>query len=103
MGARILVIDGDPNITSFLKRALSYEGYTVDIASDGPAGLKHALASTPDVAIVDVMMPGLDGVEVTRRLRAGGNIPILMLTARDDVHDRVAGLDAGADDYVVKP
>ncbi len=103
MSPRILVIDDDPSITTFLKRALSYEGYTVDVAADGTAGLRQALANSPDVAIVDIMLPGVDGLEVARRLRAGGDFPILMLTARDDVSDRVAGLDAGADDYVVKP
>src|SRR5689334_2787017 len=100
---RILVIDDDANITSFLKRALSYEGYTVETAGDGAEGLARALAGPPDLVILDRMMPGLDGTEVARRLRAGGPQPILMLTARDAVADRVEGLDSGADDYLVKP
>jgi two-component system response regulator MprA len=100
---RILVIDDDVNITSFLKRALSYEGYMVETAGDGAEGLARALAGPPDLVILDRMMPGLDGTEVARRLRAGGPQPILMLTARDTVADRVVGLDSGADDYLVKP
>jgi two-component system response regulator MprA len=103
MKSRILVIDDDVNITSFLKRALSYEGYVVDTAGDGAQGLTRALEQPPDLVILDVMMPGLDGYEVAVRLRAGGPQPILMLTARDEVPDRVRGLDSGADDYLVKP
>ena len=103
MKSRILVIDDDANITSFLKRALSYEGYTVDTAATGAAGLARALQEPPDLVILDVMMPGLDGYEVATRLRAGGPQPILMLTARDEIPDRVQGLDSGADDYLVKP
>ena len=103
MKSRILVIDDDANITSFLKRALSYEGYPVDTAATGAAGLARALQEPPDLVILDVMMPGLDGYEVATRLRAGGPQPILMLTARDEVPDRVHGLDSGADDYLVKP
>jgi two-component system response regulator MprA len=103
MSISILVIDDDPKITSFLKRALAYEGYRVDTAPDGPAGLLRARDHQPDLIVLDVMLPGLDGQEVARRLRAGGDVPILMLTARDEVADRVAGLDAGADDYLVKP
>lgn len=100
---RILVIDDDSSITSFLKRALSYEGYAVDIAGSGPAGLAAAREEPPAVVILDVMLPGLDGLEVCRRLRASGDVPILMLTAKDEVSDRVKGLDCGADDYLVKP
>jgi two-component system, OmpR family, response regulator MprA len=100
---RVLVIDDDRNITSFLRRALSYSGYEVEIAENGPAGLSLALDSPPDLVVLDVMMPGMDGYEVCRRLRAGGPIPILMLTAKDEVPDRVRGLDVGADDYLVKP
>src|SRR5579883_460461 len=103
MAARILVIDDDRRITAMLRRALAYEGYEVDIASDGTKGLLIARDRPPDLVILDVMMPGLDGLEVCRRLRTGGDVPILMLTARDEVPDRVAGLDAGADDYLVKP
>ena len=104
---RVLVVDDDANITAFLKRALAYEGYQVEVAADGPAGLAAARDHPPDLVVLDVMLPGLDGVELLRRLRAGetqpGSLPILMLTARDEVSDRVAGLDAGADDYLVKP
>src|SRR6476469_2168129 len=103
MKSRILVIDDDPNITSFLKRALSYEGYAVETASSGAEGLTRALEQTPDLVVLDVMMPGLDGYEVAGRLRAGAPQPILMLTARDAIPDRVRGLDSGADDYLVKP
>jgi len=102
-GARILVVDDDKNITSFLRRALSYSGYTVEVAEDGEAGLARALEAPPDLVVLDVMMPGLSGYEVCRRLRAGGDVPILMLTAKDEVPDRVRGLDVGADDYLVKP
>ena len=101
--AHILVIDDDANITSFLRRALSYSGYDVTIANNGEEGLASALQRPPDLAIVDVMMPGIDGFEVVRRLRSAGKEPILMLTARDEVGDRVHGLDTGADDYLVKP
>ena len=100
---RILVIDDDPNITSFLRRALSYEGYDVALAADGAAGLVQARDNPPDLVVLDVMMPHIDGLEVCRRLRASGDIPVLMLTARDEVADRVEGLDSGADDYLVKP
>ena len=100
---RILVIDDDPNITSFLRRALSYEGYDVMLAGDGPAGLVKALDTPPDLVVLDVMLPKLDGLEVCRRLRSAGDVPILMLTARDEVADRVQGLDSGADDYLAKP
>jgi two-component system response regulator MprA len=104
---RLLVVDDDANITAFLKRALSYEGYQVETAMDGPSGLAAARDHPPDLVILDIMLPGIDGVELLRRLRAGetetGTLPILMLTARDEVSARVAGLDAGADDYLVKP
>jgi two-component system, OmpR family, response regulator MprA len=101
--SHVLVIDDDRNITSFLRRALSYSGYEVEIAENGPAGLSLALESPPDLVVLDVMLPGMDGYEVCRRLRAGGPVPILMLTAKDEVPDRVRGLDVGADDYLVKP
>src|SRR5438067_9488022 len=103
MAARVLVVDDDEKITGFLRRALAYEGYQVEVAAAGAAALAHALKSPPDLVVLDVMMPGLDGLEVCRRLRAGGDVPVLMLTARDGVGDRVQGLDAGADDYLVKP
>ena len=104
---RVLVVDDDTSITSFLKRALAYEGYQVETAEDGPSGLAAARDNPPDLVVLDIMLPGMDGVEVLRRLRAGeaeaGRLPILMLTARDEISQRVAGLDAGADDYLVKP
>jgi two-component system response regulator MprA len=99
----VLIIDDDQNICSFLKRALSYAGFTVDIAQSGEEGLQRALLRPPDVVVLDLLMPGLDGFEVCRRLRAGSDVPILMLTAKDEVSDRVKGLELGADDYVVKP
>ena len=105
MPERILVIDDETKIVDLLRRGLTYEGYQVDVAYDGESGLSQARRDPPDLVILDVMMPGLDGMEVCRRLRAQGwsDLPILMLTARDAVPDRVAGLDAGADDYLVKP
>lgn len=103
MNERILIIEDDPAILKVLQRGLAYEGYTVDIATDGYAGLTRAGEHRPDLVILDWMLPGLDGLEVCRRLRAGGRLPILMLTAKDAIQDRVQGLDAGADDYLVKP
>jgi two-component system response regulator MprA len=102
--ARVLVVDDDPAILSMLRRGLSFDGYEVKVAATGPEALTIARDNPVDLVVLDVMLPGLDGVEVCRRLRAGAaDVPILMLTARDTVQDRVAGLDAGADDYVVKP
>jgi two-component system response regulator MprA len=103
MSTRILVIEDDEAILRFLRRGLAYEGYIVDTATDGQSGLALARDHPPDLVILDWMLPGLDGLEVCRRLRAGGPVPILMLTAKDTIHDRVQGLDAGADDYMVKP
>jgi two-component system response regulator MprA len=105
MAKRILVIDDEPKIVDFIRRGLTYESYAVDVAYDGESGLEQARREPPDLVILDVMMPGLDGLEVCRQLRAApqGDFPILMLTAKDAVPDRVAGLDAGADDYLVKP
>ncbi|MBN1137986.1 MAG: response regulator transcription factor [Anaerolineae bacterium] len=105
MAKRILVIDDAPKIVDFIRRGLTYEGYIVDVAYDGQSGLEQAEREPPDLVMLDVMMPGLDGIEVCRQLRAtpNGDVPILMLTAKDAVADRVAGLDAGADDYLVKP
>jgi len=97
------VVDDDARLAASLRRALAYEGYAVDVAADGPIALAAARDQPPDLVVLDVMLPGLDGIEVCRRLRAGSDLPILMLTARDAVSDRVAGLDAGADDYLVKP
>ena len=101
---RILVIDDEPAVRVALERALRLEGYEVSLAGDGGAALDELSLATPDAVVLDVLMPVLDGVSVCRRLRdAGYRVPVLMLTARDTVADRVAGLDAGADDYVVKP
>ena len=99
----ILVVDDDPEIVSFLKRGLIYEGYTVATASDGAEALSKALEKEPDLIILDIMMPCIDGIEVSQRLRQASDVPILMLTAKGTVADRVAGLDSGADDYLVKP
>jgi len=102
--ARILVVDDDTRIAASVRRALAYEGYKVDVAHDGAAALQAARSAVPDLVVLDVMMPGIDGIEVCRRLReAGDDTAVLMLTARADVSDRVAGLDSGADDYLVKP
>ena len=103
MNERILIIEDDPAILKVLQRGLAYEGYAVDIATDGRMGLNLARDRHPDLVILDWMLPGMDGLEVCRRLRTGGSLPILMLTAKDTVQDRVQGLDAGADDYLVKP
>jgi len=101
---RILVVDDEPAVRASLERALSFEGYEVDLAADGAAALDRLAAAPPDAVILDVSMPRLDGLEVCRRMRqAGDRTPVLMLTARDAVDDRVEGLDAGADDYLVKP
>ena len=102
--ARVLVVDDDENVTKMLRRALSFEGYAVATARDGEGALKQTLEFAPDLVVLDIMMPGIDGVEVARRLRAGDpQLAILMLTAKDAPADQVVGLDAGADDYLVKP
>lgn len=101
--ARILVVDDDPEIVGFLKRGLTYEGYSVETAADGNEALVAARRDGPDLVVLDIMMPGPDGVEVSRQLRRDSEVPILLLTARGAVADKVAGLDAGADDYLVKP
>ncbi len=103
MAEHILVIEDEQKIADFLRRGLSYEGYQVQTVADGETGLKTARDHMPDLVILDIMLPGLDGFEVARRLRAGGDIPIIMLTAKDTVPDRVKGLDSGADDYLIKP
>jgi two-component system response regulator MprA len=103
---RILVVDDDAAVRESLGRALRLEGYDVELASDGLEALERLQGSgdDPDLVVLDVLMPNIDGLEVCRRLRRmGSRLPVLMLTARDEVTDRVAGLDAGADDYVVKP
>lgn len=103
MSARILIIEDDEAVLTFLRRGLAYDGYQVDTARDGQSGLLLARENPPDLVVLDWMLPKLDGLEVCRRLRQGGRVPILMLTARETVNDRVQGLDAGADDYMVKP
>ena len=101
---RVLVIDDDPTVTSLLKRGLAYEGFTVDTADSGSHGLAIARDRTPDLVILDVMLPGLDGFQVLERLRkADAQLPIMMLTASDEAADQVHGLEQGADDYMVKP
>ncbi len=101
---RILVVDDDPAVTSVLRRGLAYEGFAVDTASSGGEALERTRVQAPDLVVLDIMMPGLDGLEVLRRLRtADPQLPILMLTAKDAPADQVQGLEQGADDYVVKP
>lgn len=102
--AHILVVDDDPSITTVLQRALHYEGYSVAVAASGEAALTLALGHPPDLAILDIMLPGLDGLALLQRLRAADErLPVLFLTGRDAPADQVLGLEAGADDYVVKP
>lgn len=104
MPEQILVIEDETKIASFISRALRTEGYQVQVALDGETGLEHALENTPDLIILDIMLPGIDGLTVCRQLRAAEiKIPVLMLTAKDAVPDEISGLDAGADDYLTKP
>lgn len=104
MTAHILLVEDEVKLARFVELELSSEGYTISVAHDGMAGLTLARESLPELVILDWMLPGLSGLEICRRLRATGNkVPVILLTARDEVSDRVAGLDAGADDYVVKP
>jgi two-component system, OmpR family, response regulator MprA len=101
---RILVVDDDPAVSASLDRALRLEGYDVDTSADGADALRALSVAAPDAIVLDLGLPDLDGLEVCRRLRAtGDDTPVLILTARDAVDDRVQGLDAGADDYLVKP
>jgi two-component system response regulator MprA len=104
MNAHVLVIDDDEEIRASLRRGLAFEGFKVTQAADGEEALRSIRDDRPDLAVLDIMMPGLDGLEVVRRLRlADEQLPVIMLTARDAVPDRVNGLEAGADDYLVKP
>ena len=103
MAQRILVVEDEAEIADYLRRGLAFEGFAVEVAADGHAALAVARERPPDVVVLDLMLPGVDGMEVARRLRAGSSVPIVMLTARDAVADRVAGLERGADDYLVKP
>jgi two-component system response regulator MprA len=101
---RVLVVDDDPAVSGALNRALRLEGYEVSLAADGPPALEEIAIRPPDAVILDIGLPTIDGLDVCRRLRAADNdTPVLMLTARDAINDRVQGLDAGADDYLVKP
>ncbi len=100
----VLVVEDSPRISAFLEKGLREEGYSVEIAANGDAGYARASSGGFDAAVVDVMLPGRSGIEMIRDLRGGGNhIPVILLTARDQVEDKIAGLDAGADDYLVKP
>jgi two-component system response regulator MprA len=101
---RILIVEDEQKIADFVRRGLTLEGYRVQVAGDGEAGLDLAVRERPDLIILDIMLPKLDGLSMCRELRSAGvKTPILMLTARDSVPDRVAGLDSGADDYLIKP
>lgn len=102
--SKILIVEDETKIARFVELELKHEGYEVEIASDGRVGLEKALKDTIDLIVLDIMLPGLSGIEVCRRIRLEGNqVPIIMLTAKDDVTDKVAGLDMGADDYMTKP
>src|SRR5215204_1608687 len=101
--ARVLVVEDDPDIGDVVRRSLRREGYDVRLAADGSEALNEAALFEPDAVVLDLGLPQVDGIEVSRRLRADGDVPILMLTARDSVDSRVEGLDSGADDYLVKP
>jgi DNA-binding response OmpR family regulator len=104
MSAHILIIEDEEKLARFVEQELKYEGYQVSVANNGIDGLTAARELNPDLLILDWLLPGLTGLEICRRLRTTGNrVPIILLTAKDDVSDRVAGLDSGADDYVVKP
>ncbi len=100
---RVLVVEDDGDIAGVLRRSLGMEGYEVRIAADGEQALQEAAVFEPDAVVLDLGLPGIDGVEVSRRLREGGDVPILILTARESLDSRVEGLDSGADDYLVKP
>jgi two-component system, OmpR family, response regulator MprA len=102
-GGRVLIVEDDADIADVLRRSLRNEGYEVRTSADGAEALDVATGFMPDLVILDLGLPGLDGVEVCRRLRSDGDVPILMLTARAETEDRVTGLDSGADDYLVKP
>lgn len=101
---KILVVDDDQAVRESLRRSLTFNGYSIELAEDGEQALAKIASNRPDLAILDVMMPRMDGLDVCRRLRSeGDDLPVLMLTARDSVSERVSGLDAGADDYLPKP
>jgi len=100
---RVLIVEDDEDIAQALQRSLRMEGYEARIAADGPAGLEQVQAFAPDLVILDLGLPGIDGIDVARAVREQGDVPILILTARDAVESRVEGLDVGADDYLLKP
>ncbi|MER6038597.1 MULTISPECIES: response regulator transcription factor [unclassified Streptomyces] len=100
---RILVVDDDPTVAEVVAGYLDRAGFTVDRAGDGPSALERAAGHRPDLVVLDLMLPGMDGLEVCRRLRERGSVPVVMLTARGDEDDRILGLEVGADDYVTKP
>ena len=102
-GGRVLIVEDDMDIADVLRRSLRNEGYEVKTSADGIEALDVAAGFVPDLVVLDLGLPGMDGVEVCRRLRSDGDVPILMLTARSETEDRVTGLDSGADDYLVKP
>lgn len=104
MESRLLIIEDDLELADYLRRGLTYEGYQVEVAEDAEAGLEKIRRSQPDLILLDLMLPGIDGIDACQRLRQSGHTnPILMITARNAVNDRVLGLDSGADDYLVKP
>jgi len=103
IGGRVLIVEDDADIADVLRRSLRNEGYEVRTSTDGNEALDVAAGFVPDLVVLDLGLPGLDGIEVCRRLRSDGDVPILMLTARAETSDRVTGLDSGADDYLVKP
>ncbi|MFE7974975.1 response regulator transcription factor [Streptomyces shenzhenensis] len=102
-GARVLVVEDDPTVAEVVSRYLDRAGHAVDRAEDGPTALSRAAAHWPDLVVLDLMLPGMDGLEVCRRLRGRAPVPVIMLTARGDEDDRILGLEVGADDYVTKP
>ena len=101
--SRVVVVDDDETVSDVVRRYLEREGYEVETATDGTAALRQALAHPPDLMVLDLMLPGMDGIEVCRRLRQSHQVPVIMLTAKGDVDDRITGLEVGADDYVTKP
>ena len=101
--AKILIVEDEDRIRTFLLKGLTHDGYAVETASNGPEAIRTAEAFKPDLVLLDIMLPGMDGFEVCRRMRDTTNVPIMMLTAKEAIEDRVAGLDAGADDYLIKP
>src|SRR5947209_7792182 len=99
----VLIVDDEPQIVDFLQMGFEYEGFRAFVATSGPEAIQEVRAHSPDIIILDIMLPGFDGLEVTRQIRRTHDVAIIMLTAKDAIDDRVAGLDGGADDYVPKP